>query len=132
MDEPTTVEQEQTTTLTVRGPDGREWKMGLLIAVSVVALVAAGTTVGWTLTQREHEVNAAQEDVSQNRDVLIALCSSLTTLRFVFEQLEELDHRIARDPSLAPRVAADVRARATLYATASLALSDVKECQKIE
>jgi hypothetical protein len=62
----------------------------------------------------------------------VALCSSLTTLRFVFEQLEILDRRLAREPSLAPQVKAQVRARATLYATAALALSDQRECEGIE
>ena len=131
-DEPTQAEAEATAALTVRGPDGRSWPLALLIALAVLSLVAAGTTVGWTLTQREKQVNAAQEDVQQNRDVLVALCSSMTTLRFVFEQLELLDHRLAREPSLAVPVRAELRARATLYATGVVALSDIRECRGIE
>ena len=120
------------TELTVRGPDGREWKMGLLIAMAVLSLVVAGTTVGWSLTQREQQVSQAQERAQQNRDVLVALCSSMTTLRFVFEQLEVLDRRLVQEPSLAPSVRAQVRARATLYATGVVALSNIRECRGIE
>lgn len=127
-----TAAQEQSVELTVRGPDGREWKLPLLIAITVVSMIVAGTTIGWTLTQREVAANEAEVKVEQNRDTLIALCSSLTTLRFVFEQLEVLDRRIVQDATLAAVTRANVRARATLYATAVVALSDMKECRGIE
>ena len=85
-----------------------------------VALVAAGTTVGWWLTRQDAETIQAQAAVDANRDASWPSAPRSRRYGSGSEQLELLDRRIARN-STPPSVRAQVRARATLYATGVVA-----------
>ena len=112
--------------------DDRDWKLIVLAILAVVMMIITGALIGYTITHAEDKVSANEEEIDANRSALIAVCSSLTTLRFVFEQLEILDKSIARDQTLSAATRASVRSRATLYATAVVGLSDIQECRRIE
>lgn len=98
----------------------------LLMVTIVLAFVAAGQVVSLATKETTHQVG-------ENRDALVTVCASMSTLGLVFDQLRILDEGIAKDPSLSPSVRADVASRAALYGTAVDALADADaNCEQIE
>ena len=109
-------------------PDGPawEWRWLLGVALAVGAFVAAGLYIA------THDEKAADER-DLNRAALTTVCSTMTVLAIVYEQLKILDSEIARDRSLAPSVRERVRRRGALYATAVEALNETNvDCEQIE
>lgn len=105
---------------------GWEWRWLIGVALAVGAFVAAGLYIA------THDERAAGER-DTNRAALTTVCSTMTVLAIVYEQLKILDQEIARDRSLARSVKDRVRRRAALYGTAVEALNETNvDCEQIE
>lgn len=108
-----------------------KWIAGSLLAIA--AFVLAGLYIGSHGQQAKKAVDENTQNLQVNTDALTTICSSMTVLGIVFEQLELLDKSIASDKSLAPTVRAQVRQRASLYGIAVEGLNETnKDCEKIE
>jgi hypothetical protein len=108
-----------------------KWIVGSILVIA--AFVGAGLYIGTHGEETKANVQQNADEIDVNREALVTVCSSLTVLGIVFEQLAILDRAIATDQSLALNVRARVRQRAALYNTAVEALNETNpECEQIE
>ena len=108
-----------------------KWVVGLVIAV--IAFVGSGLYISLHGERTQGDVNQNQESIAANQQALVQICSSMTVLGIVFEQLQFLDKQIAADKTISPGTRLRVRQRAGLYAVAVEGLNETNRgCEKIE
>jgi hypothetical protein len=105
---------------------GVDWKWGLGVALTIAAFVVAGLYISKHSQHTEGQVDT-------NRAALVTVCSTLTTLSIVFEQLAVNDRELAANPALPHELRPNIRGRISLYNTAVEAINETNtDCDQIE